>query len=133
MLELYLYLPMIQDDFMNMIRNLRYLESIDICFMKPDDYYKVQLSDFKRKVNDCFENELKVNDFFFKIQIHTDKNGHTFIRYLFKRGKSMIEYPSSYFRDEKNKMFMLVGYRKNIKNENKNEIKSNFYDFTSKE
>ena len=112
-LKAFLYFPVDQADYMKLIRQLKHLELIDICFKRPANYTKDQLSSFKKMVNACFSEELKLSNFSFKIEVHS-KNTHQFIRYYFKRGELRMKY-NQYDRlsaEDEEKMFYILQKRK---------------------
>lgn len=124
MLACYQYLPMDQTVFLLLIKVLKHLECIDVCFIRPTDLKDEQLSAFKRSVVDCATEKLKIppTDHFMKIQkFHRQKINKQFVRYLYKRGRSMQKHQESEteWREKlnTNKMFMLADYRKQIDEE----------------
>ena len=88
-LILRLFFPIEQCEFMQMIRTLRDLYSVDICYViNSTDLIRDELSKFKREVNDCLENEMKRPAIEFKIEIHRRTDFGTFIRYILKEKRS---------------------------------------------
>lgn len=128
-LECYSYLPFHQAFFMRLLKRLDHLEHVDACFARLPDIFQPELtkerqSDFRREVNEYLTNERKITDYFMKIQNYFKDNGDSkqFVRYLYKRGKSMLKHPANEepeFRDRSNAMFMLIDYRAQLAEEKK--------------
>lgn len=76
--------PIDQSEFIELIRTLKYVRTVDIRFVKPDDLNKEQLKWFKKQVNDCLANELKRPDHYFTIKIYNGGPKESFVRYLMK-------------------------------------------------
>ena len=128
-LECNLYLPMEQSLFLALIKYLKHIESIDVCFMRPNDvqmnwlseFRREKLSAFKRQVNDYVQEKLQAADHFMKIQeFYKEKSEQKeLIRYLYKRGKSALRHRDgeAEWAAKSDAMFMLVDYRKQINEE----------------
>lgn len=122
-LEGYLYLPIHQSTFLRLIKELKYLEHIDLCFVRSVDTYRPdltmeRLSEFRRSVNEYVTEKLMVTDFFMKVQNYfKEKSNKKFVRYLYKRGKSMLQHQENEepeFGQRKDAMFMLIDYRQEM-------------------
>ena len=83
--------PIEHCEFMQMIRTLRYLNSVDICYMiKTTGSIRNELSKLKREVNECLANELKRPAVEFKIEIHKKTDFGKFVRYILKEKRSQV-------------------------------------------
>ena len=72
--------------YLNLVKQLKYLDYLDVNVIKPvvPPLNKDLLSEFKKVVNNCLVSELKKLDHHFIIKIYTRMDTESFVRYLMK-------------------------------------------------
>ena len=103
MLKLRLCSPVQQCEFMQMIRTLKHLNSVDIAYViESADLKRDELSKLKKEVNECLENELKRTRIEFKIEIHKRSSIGKFVRYILKEKSLQV-----FVMDDEERMFQM--------------------------
>ena len=80
-----------QSTFIELIRQLKYLNVFDVYFIKPTNMEKEQLSAFKKLVLQCLKEDNTSKNFDFKIQIYSFKKGvKKVVKYAYYLNNSFV-------------------------------------------
>lgn len=107
-LDLHVYHPMEEETYLKLLTELKSLQCMYVLFARPSILTNEELGQFKRRVLIHVTN-LKINNFFFKIEIHKKGDTH-FLRYIYFRGASSSKPLDSNYIDN---YFKMIHYKKN--------------------
>lgn len=99
-LRLALYHPIGEEVFIKLLRTLKRLEFVEVIFWRAPSYTNSVLNSYKEEINKCLNDELKIKNGSFRMEIHTRKEDQ-FVRYLYKRGMQMKEMQNDQLSSEK--------------------------------
>ena len=80
-LKLLLFRPIDSNVLLELLKRARFIKKVDVCFVRPKNHDKSELSAFKKLVNETLGERFKANNLAFCIQIHTNQRGRQFVRY----------------------------------------------------
>ena len=111
-LKLLLFRPIDSSVLLELLKIARFIEKVEVCFVRPKGHDKSELSAFKKLVNEKLGKRFKANKLAFCVQIHTNKRGRQFVRYaldsvLYHDEQNEID------EDDKEVMMQLLDYRAN--------------------
>lgn len=111
-LKLLLFRPIDQSVLFELLKRARFIEIVEVCFVRPKNHDRSELGAFKKLVNATLGERFKVNKLAFCIQIHTSKRGRQFVRYALDSVVNDDE-QNTIDDDDKKVMLQLLDYREN--------------------
>lgn len=105
--ELQLLHPIDQVAVLQLIRELKYLQKLDVCFVKSNSMTKAELGAFRKSVNSTFRKKFKEKGLRFVVEIYTRPTGQ-FARYLLDSADRINVGAHRLAKSEENRMFGFI-------------------------
>ena len=106
--NLLLLYPIDQVAVIQLISELKYLQMLNVCFVRPSRMVKAELSAFRKLVNRTFSEKFKAKGLQFAVEIYTRKESEQFVRYLLDKADRIKTGSHKLTEFEENRMFCFV-------------------------